>query len=120
LLVRKSDFHPWRDDITAAQKECYQTGISAFPLFTNCIIPWFAAMIEQLKAPRAHVLLPGCAINEQIVVENKLTLCQAVIQRVHDSRPISFDRADVNRQQLATRDLIHCNTPLSNFLYAAI
>jgi hypothetical protein len=77
-------------------------------------------MIEQLKAPRAHVLLPGCAINEQIVVENKLTLCQAVIQRVHDSRPISFDRADVNSQQLATRDLIHCNTPLSNFLYAAI
>ncbi len=77
-------------------------------------------MIEQRKAPRAGVLLPECAINEQIVVENKLTLCQAVIQRVHDSRPNSFDRANIYSQQLATWDLIHCNIPLSNFLHAAI
>ncbi len=61
-----------------------------------------------------------CVINVQIVVENKLTLCEAVIQRVHYSRPNSFDRAEIYSQQLATRDLIHCNLPLSNFLHAAI
>jgi hypothetical protein len=35
LLVGKSDFHPWRDDVTAVQEVCYQTGFSAFPLFAN-------------------------------------------------------------------------------------
>ena len=43
-----------------------------------------------------------------------------MVQRVHHSRPESFERANVYCQQLAERNLLHCNIPLSKSFHAVV
>ena len=43
-----------------------------------------------------------------------------MVQRVHLSRPESFERANVCCQQLAKRNLLHCNIPLSKIFHAVV
>ena len=74
-------------------------------------------MIKQLKAFRASVPLPGCAIHKQIIVKIKLALSQAVIQEVHHPRPESFNGAKVHSQKCASRDLLHCKASPSDTLH---
>ena len=120
LLVGESDFRSCGDDINAAKEVCDQSSLTAFPLFAHCVISWFTAMIEQLKAPRASVPLPGCAIHKQFVVQIKLALRQAVIQEVHRPRPKSFNGAEVYCQQCAGRNPTHCYVSLSKLLHTVV
>jgi hypothetical protein len=103
FLIRESDLGIRRNVILGPKEECYQTRVWAVEFLAYGIVAWFAAMVEQLQAPKARVPRPRCAVDQQGIFEVEFSLVHAMVQRIVFPWPDPFKRAKVRCQESASR-----------------
>jgi hypothetical protein len=82
FMVREPDFGTRLDVLLTKQEIGDQTSVRAVQFFAYCVVAWFAAVVDQLQAPRAGIPKPRRAVYEQLVFEINLSLIHRVVQRL--------------------------------------